>query len=261
MTWCVRGTWAACVGGVLLACGMAGCATVAPEPVLPQRASFCSDPTTTAEGTFETEFGVLAAEDNRVDVPVLVKWGSTDHTELYCGWSPYVRLASRDVAPDGHGDLVLGSRIRVRDETARGPAAAFELFTKLPVANRESGVGTGLVDVFVAGSVSKAFDLNSVVGYYQLGVLSNPDGRSALLEHLVSGAVSRPVHGPVQAFAEVAGVFTPAQDLSALLLGLGIGYVVHPNVVFDAEAFVGLTHDAEAFVLALGITANVGNPF
>jgi hypothetical protein len=163
-----------------------GCATVTPDPIFPQRASFCSDPSTTTHRSVEVEAGYLVSQGNTMDTPLLAKWGVTETAEVYLGWSPYIRLAERGEDPQGYGDLVLGSRIRFREESRHGPAAAFELFAKLPSA-QDADLGTGVVEVFVAGSVTKTFDLATLVGYYQLGVLTNPDGSDTLLEHLVLG--------------------------------------------------------------------------
>jgi hypothetical protein len=238
-----------------------GCASVPPAPVAPQRAAFSSDPSTTAKRTIEVEAGLFVAENHARDVPVAIKWGASATTELFVGWSPYVRLAVRDVATSGSGDLVIGSRVRFMEETPKIPAAAIELIAKLPAADVDNEIGTGLVDIFVSGAVSKHLRAGMLVGFYQIGVLSNHGPGGTIFEHTVSSAFSRKLHGPLQGYAEMAGVFTPQQHLEALLIGLGLGYELNPRWILDLETFAGLTNDASPLAIAVGVTTNLGSLF
>ncbi|MDH3216413.1 MAG: hypothetical protein OEN01_09005 [Candidatus Krumholzibacteria bacterium] len=234
------------------------CAAVPPAPVAPQRPSYSSDVTTTAPRTLEVEAGVFIDDEDMVDTPFAIKWGATETAELFVGWSPYVRVALREADESGVGDFVLGTRVRFLEEGPRRPAAAFQLTTKLPAADKDSGLGTGLVDFFGAAIVTKAFDRTTVNGFYQLGVLSDPAGGNVILEHDLAIAVGHPIVQNLGGFTELSVILTPNQNNEAVLWTLGMGYVVHPNVAFDSAVFVGLTDDTSRFAITFGTTVNVG---
>jgi hypothetical protein len=243
------------VGPVLLLCG---CASVPPAPVTPERPSYSSDTGTTAFGTLELEAGVLVGDESRVDTPVTVKWGTTESSELFFGWSPYLRVASRAGDESGVGDLVLGTRVRFAEEDQRHPSAAVQLAAKLPTADDGKGLGTGLVDFFAAAIATRSLGRTTFNGFYQLGALSDPAGGNVIVEHGFAVAVGHPIVRDLGGFTELSLILTPEQKTEAVLWIVGAGYPVHPDIAFDSALFVGLTEDASKYAFTVGTTVNLG---
>jgi hypothetical protein len=207
----------------------------------------------------ELEAGVLVDDEDMIDTPFTFKWGATETSEIFFGWSPYIRVAARKGDESGVGDVVLGSRVRFVEEASRRPAAAFQLAAKLPSADTDSGLGTGLVDFFGAAIVTKAFDRTTFNGFYQVGVLSDPAGSNVIIEHGMALAVGHPIVQNLGGFTELTVILTPEQNNEAVLWVLGAGYGIHPSIAFDSALFVGLTDDATKFKITVGATVNLGS--
>jgi hypothetical protein len=205
------------------------------------------------------ETGALADDDDTIDTPFTIKWGATETSELFFGWSPYLRVATGGTELSGVGDLVVGTRVRVLDEGPGRPAAAFQLAAKLPTADRDDGLGTGLVDFFGAAIVTKTFDLTTVNGFYQLGVIGDPGGGEVVLEHGLAVAVGHPLVQNLGGFTELAVILTPEQNNESVLWTFGLGYAVNQSVVFDSALFLGLTDDTSSFAGTVGVTINLGS--
>lgn len=233
-----------------------GCASNPPQPVTPQRPSFSSDTSTTSPGTVEVELGVSVDDQESVDSPVNLKWGATESTELFVGWSPYVRAAAGETE-QGVGDVVIGTRVRVNEASGAKPSGAFQMAAKLPVADEDKQWGTGVVDFFGAAIATSVFGGSTVTGFYQLGVLSDP-GATVDLSHGLSVAWAHPVATHLGGFVEITGVFTPSVDDETVFAIVGLGYSVRSNVALDAAGLVGLSPDAPDYLFTIGATVNVG---
>ena len=239
---------------------LAGCAGgLPPQPATPQRPSFSSDTGTVARNTFEVEVGLAVDDQDGLDTPVAAKWGATEATELFLGFSPYLRVDGGADDPSGAGDLVAGGRVRFLEEKGGRPSAAIQFAAKLPSADEAEGLGTGEVDAFGAGILTKTIDLTTLVGYYQLGVLGEPAATGVDLEHGLAVAVAHPLAGDLGGFVEVAGVFTPDQDSEAVFTTIGLGYSASASIVLDAAVAIGLSNDAGDFSATIGATANLGS--
>jgi hypothetical protein len=238
------------------------CGSIPPQPVTPQRPSFSSDTSTTAPGTVEFEAGVSVDDNESVDSPLAIKWGATDNAELFLGWSPYVRSAVFGrIDEEGVGDIVVGTRVRFKEAQGRRPAGAFQLTTKLPLAESDKGLGTGLVDFFGAAIATGTVGRSTFVGFYQLGILSDPSGGDVDASHGIAFAWAHPVAHNLGGFIELTGVFIPSVKSEELFAIGGVGYNFRPNVVLDAAGLVGITDDAPDYLLTVGLTVNAGKLF
>lgn len=227
-------------------------------PVTPQRPTLSSNTATTARGTYELEAGVALDPGDSLDTPVVLKYGLEEATEVFAGWSP-LRLVDRPGDDgEGIGDLVLGLRHRLSEETEDRPATAVQAAIKLPTADEDQGLGTGEADFFLAGIASRTVGTVPLTGYYQLGLLGEQDGDGADLQHALALAAGFPLEGRFDAFAELAAVLEPENDFDAVFTTLGLTYLLQPGQVADVSVVLGLDRDAPDYVLQVGFTQNLG---
>ncbi|MEQ8768755.1 MAG: transporter [Planctomycetota bacterium] len=247
-------------GTVLLAIVLVACEVVHdPETqVTPQRPTYSSSTTTTAYRTLELEAGLSVDPNDSVDTPTTWKYGAGSATELFVGWSPYRHLDREGADGHGPGDLSIGTRHRFWEETSGRPAAALQLATKLPTGSQSQGLSSGEVDFFAAGILSKDFEAISLTGFYQLGVLGEPDDSEVDLEHGLALAAGAPIVKELSAFAELAAIYDREQDFDSVFTTWGLALAVGPGLVLDAGAAFGLNHDAPDFQLLIGLTFNPG---
>jgi len=248
---------AACAATLGLA--VAGCMQLPREaPATPQRPTFSSDTSTTAPGTIEVEAGLYVDPSDRYAIPVSPKFGVGDRTEFFLGWEPWQRVDRKGGAEDGIGDLFGGVRHRLRDEDELRPSVATQLSGKLPTASESRGLGTGEVDVFLAGILTKNLRLATLTGFYQLGILGDPVGNGLDVEHGLALAGTVPLEQRLSGFVEIAARLVGEQDREEVFGTAGVAYARRPGLVFDAAFSAGLTDDAPDWVLLLGVTTNLG---
>jgi len=222
----------------------------------PQRPTLSHNTQTTALGTYELEAGVEIDPQDFIDTPMLMKYGVTDRTEFVFGGSPLRRIDSPKET--GLGDVVLGARHRIVDETAADPAIAVATLIKLPIADRDKGLGSGETDVRFSIAAQKQIDQVNAVGYYALGLLGAPNSDGLDLEHDLALAASTPIDQNLDAFAELGGVFIPEYDYESVFLTTGGAFTLGPASVFDVGVRVGLTPNAPDFIIFFGVTHNFG---
>lgn len=237
---------------------LASCNLYQQAPSTPQRPTVSFDTSTTAPGTVELEAGITADPGDFFDSPTTLKYGTSDDTDLFVGWSPFQVL--EQPGPDGEGssDLVIGARHRLWHGTDSRPSGAVVLSGKLPAASGNSGLGTGETDLRIAGVLNQQFgDLNANL-FYQYGALGVAGGTGTNSEHTVTLTVGMPVAERWGAFAELGGIFVPAQKTDAAFAILGGTYSTSPFLVLDAGLNVGLSNDSPDLQVFFGCTYNFG---
>ena len=247
-----RAVAAACFA-VLSSCHGTGAAPT------PQRPTFSSDTSTTAEGTFELELGVAVDPADLFAVPATLKYGIGAGTEVFLGLPAYVHVEGQDTSQDieGTGDLLVGTRQRFV-EFSDGSSAALTLATKLPTADRSEGLSSGEIDFAGALGWSKSHDSGlSTTAYYQLDALGRPSVGGVDLSHNVALAIGVPISAQFGAFAELVRSFTeddtdPTFGIAGLTFGSGA------STVFDVAVQAGFDSDAPDVQLFLGVTTNLG---
>ncbi|MCK5945460.1 MAG: hypothetical protein KAI24_25945 [Planctomycetes bacterium] len=244
---------------VAAACAVAGCQLPHQRPVTPQRPTVSFDTNTTAEQTFELETGVNVDPGDFFDTPNTLKYGTGERTELFVGWSPLQVLQQPGEDADGSSDVVLGARHRLIDGDDAVPAAAVVLSGKLPAASANNGLGSGEVDLRVAGVLNQTYgDVNANL-FYQYGALGQPAGGTTS-EHTLTLTLGRPINDRLGAFLELGGIFVPASNTDALFAITGATWAASPSLVFDGGVNIGLSDDAADLQVFVGCTWNLGGP-
>jgi len=224
----------------------------------PQRPRFSTNTRTTAAGTLELESGVAIDPGDAFSIPVRVKSGLDAATEAYAELVAYQGVEIGDDREHGIGDLLVGWRRRIQEETDRWPAALVQLEAKIPTADHERGLGTGETDLFLGGAGEKDVDGTRVTGFYQLGLLGETSGGGLELQHGFAVVGTRPLDDRFEAFGEAAFVWTPEQSDEQVFTTLGLNFLATPALVFDVAFQLGLSSDAPDFLLLFGLTPNLG---
>ena len=224
----------------------------------PQRPTLSADTSTTANSSLELELGGLLLDGGSASTPLTVKYGASDTTELFVGLTPYQRVDVPGTDEDGLGDLSLGVRERVADETDDRPSLAVQAIVKIPTADEDRGLGTGELDLVLAGIATRSLPPWTFTGFGQLDLLGDPAG-GVLVGQSLAAAVSRPLEEDFAVFGEIAGVLVPETDSEQLFATLGVTHAPSPARVLDLGVVVGLTEEAPDFGLVLGLTQNLGS--
>lgn len=251
-----RITRTAAVASMLIA--LASCNLYQQAPSTPQRPTVSFDTSTTAAGTVEIEAGVMADPGDFFDSPLTLKYGTSDDTDLFVGWSPLQVLEQPGSNGEGSSDLVIGARHRLWHGTDNRPSGALVLSAKLPAASANNGLGSGETDLRIAGVLNQQFGALNANLFYQYGALGVPGGTGTNSEHTVTLTVGIPVAEQWGAFAEVGGIFIPAQQTDMVFAIFGGAYSASPFLVLDAGLNVGLTNDAPDLQVFFGCTYNFG---
>ena len=245
---------------VALFLALTGCKTLIHDDITatPQRPTVSSDTSTTAEGTAELESGVAIDPGDSRDIPLTLKIGLNDRTELFTSWSPYQKVDLPGTDGRGPGDVFIGTRTRLFEEKESRPSGALQLQTKLPAADEDEGLGSGEVDFFGAGILTKNLGPVTTTGFYQLGFLGEVDDDGTDLEHTFAIAASTSIGDGFSVFGEAAGIFTPEADDEQVFATTGIAFSPGSSIVFDAAVVTGLSDDAPDFQILFGVTTNLG---
>ncbi len=238
----------------------AGCTVDAGSQASPvvQRHKFSNSTQTVPAETVQVEGGLEVNPGDGFDVQAGVRWGASPSTEFVLTADPYRKLDDTDGS--GVGDVRLGVRHRLWDETQDQPAVAVEFSGKIPVADADEGLGSGEPDLFLALAADRNYREAFFTAYTQLGFLGDPGSDGSDVALLAAVAAQRPLMQRVQAFGEVAGLYSPDADLSALYLTAGGLVALAPAFTLDAGLSVGIGDDAESLLLRVGVTRSIGRP-
>jgi len=275
----MRGGWRV---GVLV---LVGWASLAARAAAQQRPLVTEDPETIGAGLVLVEGGVDYAVDQRypasglngslLRLPVLgVSIGVSSIAEIQIDGGLFDRLAIKDRvdAPlagltriDGNrtsdvSDIVIATKVRLAAETARRPAFAVRIATKLPTASNESGLGLDTTDVHLTALVGKTIESVRVVGNLGLGILQDPTTAARQNDVLLYGvSVARAVAAGVELVGEVNGRAhtasheAPAGTETRAVMRLGARYTAGAGRV-DGGLLVGMTSRDPAFGVTVGFT-------
>lgn len=214
---------------------------------------------TTAFGTFEVEAGASWDHDDRFETPVVVKYGASPNTEVSVQASPLLIVQdAMDHDEGGVGDVRLGIRHRLWEESEGVPAMGVLAEVKLPAADEDDGLGTGYVDAGFGGMASHKIKDGEVTGFYRIDFLGTAVDDTSVA-HTFALAADVPFAGtPLGVFSEVSGTLFAEQDIEVGQFLLGGSYTPFPSVVLDLAGSVGLTSDSPDLVVFGGLTTNFG---
>jgi hypothetical protein len=229
------------------------------KPVTPQRPTVSSNTSTTAEGTWEVETGVLEDPGDAIFVPTTLKFGAGPRTEVFVGASIYERVEVPGVDAEGFGDLLVGGRHRFY-ESGGGSSFAGQVATKIPTGDEDEGLSTGEIDFLVAGIATQVFERLALTQYYELGVLGDPNGPGTDERHTFAFAAGHPLVGSTGAFAELAWILG-RDDVDPAFTTVGITQSIAPELVVDVAFVLPLNGDAGDTLFVLGLTTNLGPLF
>jgi hypothetical protein len=200
--------------------------------------------------------------------------GFSSIAEIQVDGGAYERLSivARDPAPASHlldvsgdssgsfEDLVFATKVRVAGETPRRPALGVRFGGKVPTASRESGIGLGTSDFFVAALVGKTAQSVRTVGNVGYATLGNPlDGGDRSSALLLGLSVARAVTDRFEVVGEgngrlhLGGTGAAAGTESRGVLRLA-GRYTYRALRLDAGAFLGVTASDPTVGLTFGFT-------
>lgn len=255
---------------LFLALGASSCmnAGAYKAQVTPQRPTFSNDTRTASFGTMELEAGLEVGMnpdpgDNTARLDTVARFGVSETGEFFLGWTPYQSVDATGPDPDGTGDLLVGFRQRLMDETESMPATAFQISTELPTGDDDlvSNPTDGRTAFNAAFIADRSFDDLSTTLFYQLGVLSNDEAFDQDITHLLAVAGSLPIDDLITAQAELAWFYFPEADTEPIFLTLLGQYSISDTMMFDAGLRLGLNDDAQDVSVFAGIVTNLGRLF
>lgn len=164
-----------------------------------QRPLVTEDPETIGAGRLLVEGGIEYSHDaiypvsgldgNLLRLPLLgVSIGISSIAEVQIDQASFSRLhiEGRQTAPlsalvtatgsstSDADDLLIGTKIRIAEETSSRPAFGFRFATKLPNAGNESGLGLDTTDFLASVLIGKTTRSVRIVGNIGLGILGDP---------------------------------------------------------------------------------------
>jgi hypothetical protein len=175
---------------LVLASSLESCSSIGVRraKVVPQRPRFGRTTQTTAFGTFEVEAGASANPKNAAEVTTTLKAGMSPTAEFFAEIAPYRYYDVPGPDVDGVGDLTLGMRQRLMNESKNYPATAMELAVQVPTGDEDLNGSTGLTggldstgyaNVYGAFMLDRSFDTLYTTLYYQFGALGTPVATAA----------------------------------------------------------------------------------
>ncbi|MEO0649777.1 MAG: transporter [Planctomycetota bacterium] len=257
----------------LLACALsAGCSTfgVQREQVTPQRPSISENTQTTAYGTFESEIGLRYDPTDEYAVETRTSVGLSPKSELFAIWDVFRDLDSGQILNDvdgdgedetGTGDIIVGFKQRLLDETETLPATAIAISTSLPTGSDDGEISSGEIDWFGALIADRTFGRLSLTGFYQLGILGTPDVGDVDSRHTFAIDGTWALDEKINVGAELATLIEAEIDQEPVLLTAYGQYELNPSMMLDAGMRIGLSEDSPDVVFLIGLTTNLGRFF
>jgi hypothetical protein len=155
---------------------------------------------------------------------------------------------------------VVGTKIRLLQETAGRPAVGIRLATKLPIASSESGLGLNTTDFYASLLGAKTVESIRVVANLGVGILADPTSGHRENNVLTYGAsFARAMTQQTEVVGELNGRLSTRSGTpfpgteSRGLFKLGSRYT-RGAIRFDGGVFFGLTSVDPTIGLTAGFT-------
>ncbi len=190
------------------------------------------------------EAGLDLDPSDATSLPISVLYGAGPNTELFLDSAPITMIDSPAGSETGMGDFVFGVHHRILDDSLDRPGFSFDFFTKVPTAENASGLGTGEFDFYLAGSASHEFGIAYVTGYYELGILGEPDASTAI-QHRFALSAARAWTREFESYVELASVAdSDRAGQEPTTLTLAGNWRALAGVTFDLGLILPLDDDA-----------------
>lgn len=237
------------------------------EPT-PQRPRVSRNTKTVPADSVELEAGLHVDPNDFFDTPVTMKYGLTDSMEYFVESALFRKIELPGDNETGIGDLAFGLRHRFREDEEQGTRFAYEVAGKIPTGDEPDGRGTGGRDLRLPTFISGGTDFRmagiveqprgdaDLVGYGALNALGSPFG-GTVYQLLLATHGSVPISDSDTVFAELVGSFTEGASSEFFVQG-GLYRRVAANMTADVAMGLGLSEDAPAFFLMVGLTTNFG---
>src|SRR5262245_16707984 len=150
---------------------------------------------------------------------------------------------SNPTATSSFDDLVVGTKVRVRDEQAGPKGVAFDLSTRLPNAKHGSGLGQDSMDFYARLLVEEPMPVFHVTINVGLGVLGDPLQGNRHVQSLLYGAeLSRPLARQLAVVVGADGRTGPSRPgLEPRAIGRGGVAWTEGAARIEVDGTVGLT--------------------
>lgn len=244
-----------------------GCASTGSQPN-PYRAKVTQNRTTVGNTTQTAAFGSVELEaggtydaSDRWSATAGVRLGLSETSELFAEHLSYVRLVEDGKDPSGSGDVLIGFRQRLLDESKNYPATAIEFSTSLPVGDDDPALTSGYTNFYGAFVVDRHFGDLLTSWYYRLGALGTATAGDLDAEHTLAIAAYLPVSAGWTALVELAGTHRPELDTEPITANGSLLYNITDALLFDVGVQVGLNDDAPDAVVVAGVSTNIGRIF
>jgi hypothetical protein len=157
-------------------------------------------------------------------------------------------------------DIVIGTKVRVLQESSSRPGVGLRFATKLPLASNDSGLGFDTTDFFLSLLVARTIESVRLVSNVGMAILGDPvrgDQQSRLLTYGVSFAraatQSTEVVGEVNGRANLGGNDPRPGAESRSVFRVGARHT-RGTIRADAALLFGITTKDPSFGVAAGIT-------
>jgi hypothetical protein len=165
-----------------------------------------------------------------------------------------------DITGDRTGDAIdvrVGTKLRILTEAEARPAVAARFWTRLPLADPESGLGAGTTDFSAGLALGKT--VGSVRMVFNVGLGSAGNAIEGHRRHVIvdyGGSLARAVRPGVEVVGELAGLAVaddPGAPPASTTVRVG-GRITHGPVRLDGAVSLGLNEDDPIWGLTAGAT-------
>jgi hypothetical protein len=233
---------------------------------IPSRPTITSATDTTQCGVVELEYGLErqwpGGGANRDDLSGGLRFGITPDLDFHWSSSDCLHIMDSTGNRTGFGDTWLGLRYRFLKQTKQRPDLGLFYEAKVPSASVALGLGSGQVDHAISFLASKDirrlhFDFNLIE---LLAGRETPSG----FDHDTGFALATwlPVTQRWSVVFEPYGYTTLNTVSQAFASAMfGFNYKVHPRLYLDSGLDVGVTSEAPAKRVFVGITYAIANVY
>lgn len=223
------------------------------DEATPQRPSISFSAFTVPDRRWEVEAGGVTA-DGMAALPVFVKFGWSDRTELELGLDAVRAVETDDGVTASAGDLVFGLRSRVFEGGRSNVAVAG--WIKAPTAVEQ--VGSEELDAGVIGIVSMPLGRIGIDANIWITGIGTEDTILGQVQGVAT--IGLPLGGCWSSFVEAAWQTTAASGGSGGFADGGIACTVAPQSVIDAAIGAGWSDGYPDWLLTAGWTLMLGGP-